>query len=133
MHKNKHDRTELDEGDIIELREGRVYATVPVHCVSKSGQSGRGVFDRFVRTDVDIKILDWLQGKYVVYKTTRETGSSESHDQHPVAGESGWHVFCEKMDKTKTRVDFYQSGGFTAIQYAIEPIGQAELTYQEKL
>ena len=141
MHLNKYGRTELDQGDIIELKEGKVYATIPYHLLNKPGEFGRGVFDKFTHTAVDLGKCEWLQGKYVVYKTTTEPGPVESHDEHPQPGELGWHVFCERLPEEENsertvragvRVDFVQSSGWTAVQYAIEVIGQAELTYKEK-
>lgn len=132
MHVDKeHSRKVLDEGDIIELKEGKVYATVPYHCLNKPGEFGRGVFDKFTHTAVSLSKCEWLQGKYVVYKTTIEEGDKESHDLHPMSGEPAYHVFCERMDESKVRIDFYQTGDRTAMQYDIEPIGQAELKYQE--
>lgn len=132
MHLNKMSRKLLDEGDIIELKEGMVRATIPYHCLNKPGEFGRGVFDKFMHTSVSLSKCEWLQGKYVVYKTTLDPGGESSHDLHPIPGPSVWHVFCERMDESKTRVDFFQTGEEDAMQYDIEPIGRAELKYQEK-
>ena len=125
MHLNEDQRKVLDEGDIIELKEGNVYAILPVHCLYSNK---RGVFDEFAHDVVSLSKCEWLQGKYIVYKTAFDGGGQNFDGPYP----NGHHVFCEKMDGSKTRVDFYQSGSFTAMIYDLEPIGEAELTYTEK-
>lgn len=144
MHKEKeYLREVLDEGDIIELKEGNVYTTLPYHCLYSNG---RGVFDKFAHDLVSLSKCEWLQGKYFVYKVTHDGGGRGGN-----AGEyypNGHHVFCKKMfeerkedvggtvicsniNREGTCVDFYQTGSFTALIYDLKPIGKAELQYKE--
>lgn len=117
----------LQEGDVIELVEGmEVYANVPEHFVYSNC---RGSYEL---TRHDIKIggnFDYFVGKYIVYKTTYDGGSSgggmNGHDDYP----NGHHVFCVKVDNPKIKVDFYQSGCFTAMIENIKPIGKAKQTW----
>lgn len=117
----------LTDGDIIELHEGhKVYADVPEHYVYGNRE---GVF---TLTHHDVTIggdLLYLAGRYVVYKTTTDGGSSglNGRDGYP----SGHHVFCERLDNRAVRVDFYQTGCFTAMIPSITPVGRAERQWVE--
>ena len=51
-----------------------------------------------------------------------------AHDVYP----DGHHVFCVKADDDKVRVDFYQSGCFTAMIEDIKPVGKAILDWKIK-
>ena len=111
----------LREGDIIALEEGhKVYADVPRHFVYSNKKGD------FSRTHEDVKIggdFSYLAGRYVVYKTASEGGGT-GHGPHDIFPD-GHHVYCERIGKPPTRVDFYQSGCFTAMIEDIKPIGTA--------
>ena len=115
----------LVEGDVIELKEGmKVYADIPEHFVYANK---RGSF-KFTHSDIALsKEFDYLIGKYIVYKTTLSGGGDGMgpHDVYP----DGHHVFCVKEDDKNVKVDFYQTGSFTAMIASkdIKPIGKAEL------
>lgn len=115
----------LKEGDIIELQEGhKVYADVPEHFVYSNK---KGSF-KLCHSDVLISgELSYLSGRYVVCKTTFDGGGTGmgQHDVYP----NGHHVFCERIDKPKIKVDFYQSGCFTAMIKEIEPVSKARLKW----
>lgn len=118
----------LKEGDIIEIIEGdRVYATVPQHFLYTNR---RGVFDKFAHGEVRVAgDMAYLAGRYVVYKTSHDGGGTGhgSHDVYP----SGHHVFCEKLDNRKRKVDFYQTGCFTCMIPDREPVGKATRQWTE--
>ena len=117
----------LQEGDIINLEAGMsVYADVPKHFVYANK---RGIFDL---THVDIilgKDFDYLCGKYIVYKTVCDGGGvgAGSFDTYP----NGHHVFCVKTEDANVKVDFYQSGCFTAMIQEVEVIGKAQLRWTD--
>lgn len=67
--------------------------------------------------------FEYLQGRYVVYKTTTDGGGT-GHGPHDVYPD-GYHVFCERL-ADGVRVDFYQTGCFTAMIEEIKPVGKAE-------
>jgi hypothetical protein len=115
----------LKEGDIIELKaEHRIYADVPKHFVYSNC---RGDFD-LTHTDVQIGTrFDYFIGRYVVYKTSY-TGAGTLDQMYHSAGH---HVFCEGLHGKHYRVDFYQTGGFTAVNPDIRAVGRATLTYTE--
>ncbi len=118
--------SKLQEGDVIELKEGmKVYADIPEHFVYSNR---RGSFDM---THHDVTLggeFDYLEGEYIVYKAYSGGGSKgggmTGHDDYP----DGWHVFCEREDGVK--VDFYQSGCFTAMIEDIEPIRKAKRVWK---
>ena len=115
----------LKEGDVIEIKEGhKVYALVPEHFVYSNK---KGSFKK-VKSDVLVSgELDYLKGKYVVTQTTMDGGGTGHgpNDTYP----SGHHVFCVNVDDGETKIDFYQSGCFTAMIRDIEPIGKATLKW----
>lgn len=108
---------------MIDLCAGhRVYADVPEHFAFINC---RGVFDKLAHTDVLIGgELAYLAGRYIVYKTFMGGGGTGMgpHDVFP----DGHHVFCERADNPLIRVDFYQTGCFTAMIRDITPVGRAE-------
>lgn len=116
----------LQEGDVIELKEGhKVYADIPKHFkyANKKGD--------FSLCHADILIggeLMYLAGKYIVIKAASD-GGGDCHDGTPFRG--GHHVYCVHADGIQ-KVDFYQSGGFTAMIKDIETIGKAELAWTIK-
>ena len=130
----------LQEGDVIEIkREMRVYADVPEHFVHPNKQ---GCFD-MIHADVILgRDLEYLCGKYIVYKTTSDEGPSNFDGAFPGGDELhhalringlpryGYHVFCVKADNEKIKVDFYQSGHFSAMIKDIQPVGRATLHWE---
>lgn len=118
----------LEEGDIIELKNGmRVYASVPEHFLY---ENRRGVFHKTSHGQIEIGgELHYFAGRYVVYKTALEGGGA-GHGQHDVYP-NGHHVYAEKLNNPGVRVDFYQSGAFTAMLPNLEAIGKAEKTWSE--
>lgn len=117
----------LKEGDIIELKDGHeVYAYIPEH-FAYSNLKGS-----FKLTRHEAKIggeLSYLAGRYVVYKTAKD-GGGIGHGPHDIYPD-GYHVYCERLDDRSVKVDFYQSGGFTAMIENIEPVGRAERQWVE--
>lgn len=115
------DGSVLQEGDIIELREGlTVYATVPEHFLYSNR---RGSF-KMTYTSVTIRgELMFLAGRYVVYKVAFDGGGTGHGpgDVYP----NGHHVFAERLDDPSIKVDFYQSGCFTAMLPNLHPVGRA--------
>jgi len=115
----------LKEGDVIELKAGmKVYADVPEHFVYSNR---RGVY---TLTHHDIVLggqFDYLCGTYIVYKTAYDGGGT-GHGPHDVFPD-GHHVFCVKADDDSVKVDFYQSGRFTAMIEDIKPCGRATLKW----
>lgn len=114
----------LQEGDIIELCKGNeVYANLPVHFLYANM---RGVFDRYARGAVTIDgTLDYLAGRYVVYKTCHDGGGAMSDIDPSLAASDGHHVFCERLDDQSIKVDFYQSGYFAVMLPDLQPVGKA--------
>lgn len=111
----------LKEGDLIELREGhKVYAELPEHFL----YARKGVWT-LARGQVNIAgDTSFLAGKYVVVKTATDGGGMNHDGPFP----DGHHVWCESVDR-KHKVDFYQSGCFTAMITDIKPIGRASLQW----
>jgi len=112
----------LKEGDIIELKIGhKIYTKIPNHFIYAGGEGDWTLS----KTEVVIKKpFDYLAGMYVVYKTCMEGGGT-GHGPHDIYPD-GHHVFCEKIDNENIKVDFYQSGCFTAMIKDIEPVGKAK-------
>jgi hypothetical protein len=110
----------LQVGDVFGLTEGQsVYATVPQRFLFLNRQ---GVFDKTAKGQVLIGgNLAYLAGRYVVYETKLEGGGAS-----PDGGFSdGHHVFAEQLDNPDVKVDFYQSGDFSAMLPDIVPLGTA--------
>ena len=118
----------LQEGDIIELHEGhKVYATVPMHFLYSNK---RRVFDQTAKGAVVIGgELAYLAGRYVVYKTSHDGGGT-GHGPHDVYPD-GHHVFAERLDDPSVKVDFYQSGSFTAMLPDLQAVGRAVRRWAE--
>ena len=121
----------LKEGDVIHIREGHnIYADIPEHFVSSNR---RGCFDLTHRKVTVGGELSYLIGTYIVIKTTMNGGGT-GHGSNDVYSD-GHHVYCVKADNDDIRIDFYQSGSFTAMITDIEPVAEAKLTWtieQEK-
>ena len=116
----------LREGDVIELEVGHnVYADVPKHFLYSNY---KGDFT-LARGDVEIGgELAYLAGRYAVCRTATDgggTGSTMSgaSDHYP----DGHHVYCERFDDPEVKVDFYQTGCFTAMipPEDIQSVGKA--------
>lgn len=119
----------LKVGDVILLEAGmKVYARIPEKFVFANVRKSV----KLVKTDVEIgevfrkgkAIYDThiLAGHYVVLETVVGGGGTGmgQHDTYP----DGHHVFCQKLksdlrlDNKGRKLDFYQTGCFTAM---IEP------------
>lgn len=115
----------LEEGDVIEIKEGlTVYANVPKHFVY---DNKKGCYDL---THHDITIggeFSYIAGKYIVIKTAMD-GGGHGHGAHDVYPD-GHHVYCVSVDDSNRKIDFYQSGAFTAMITNIKPIGKAKLRW----
>lgn len=129
----------LQESDIIKLEKGHcIYVDVPKHFVYANH------IGNFETTHEAITIGDpglgfdtrFMVGKWAVYKTTMDGGGGSSNDEFP----SGHHVFCERLlgkdalsSEHRMRVDFYQTGCFTAMIEAgdIGVVGKVEIEYKE--
>lgn len=112
----------LRDGDVIELTaQHRVYAEIPKHFAhAKHGDFSLTRAEASLGRDD----LAYLRGRYVVVKTTHD-GGGQSHDG---GFPDGHHVWCESVDR-KYKVDFYQTGCFTAMIPEITPIGRATLRW----
>lgn len=114
----------LNEGDVIELKEGHdVYADVPKHFVYADKKGCWDLCHEKVTIDGD---FDFLKGRYVVVSTCMRGGDQASDGSYP----DGHQVTCEKVDDRSIRVDFYQNGSFTATIRDISPIGRAVLSWK---
>lgn len=117
----------LKEGDIIELKAGhKVYADIPEHFVFSNRKGS------FNLTHHDITLggeFAYLEGRYVVYKTANDGGGT-GHGPHDVYPD-GHHVYCERLDDRTVKVDFYQSGSFTAVIPDLQSVGRAERHWVE--
>lgn len=67
--------------------------------------------------------FDYLRGKYIIVRTSQDGGGT-GHGPHDIYPD-GWHVWCESLDG-KHKVDFYQTGCFTAMIKDLQPLGRAE-------
>jgi hypothetical protein len=115
----------LKKDDVIELKEGHeVYASVLEHLVysSKKGSS------KLTNTNIVVGgDFSYFKGKYVVVKTKTEGGGGGhgKHDTYP----EGHRVYCVSVDDNERKINFYQSGCFTAMIEDIKPIGRASLEW----
>ena len=112
----------LKEGDVIELEGGHtVYADIPEHFAYSNRRGSWRLTNTKVYLDGQ---FDYLYGQYIVYKITTDEGGKGHgpHDAYPY----GHHVYCEKIYNPTTKVDFYQTGSFTAMITDIKPIGRGE-------
>ncbi len=103
----------LQEGDVIELTEGHtVYMMVP-QCLVYANKPDSWAL---VHHEVSISgTFSFLARRYIVYKAY---------------GDDGHHVHCEAIDYPALRIDFYQSGSYTAMIKDIAPIGNAVRQWQ---
>lgn len=117
----------LQVGDIIELKPGhQVYADVPESAVYCNKEGAHDLVHHDVRIGSPGHIFSELAGLYAVIETAYDGGTSgrwPSPDPYP----DGYHVMCQKLD-SDIRVDFYQTGCFTAMIECIEPIGRAKVS-----
>lgn len=110
----------LEEGDVIQIEEGMtVYANVPAHYLNSNRKGDFTIEHGTVEVTGE---LVYLAGNYIVTKTTFDGGGTGhgAHDVYP----DGHHVFCESEDGIN-KIDFYQSGCFTAMHETIRPVGRA--------
>lgn len=114
----------LKEMDVIELgEEHTVYADVPEHFCFDNCRGSWKLTHHEVRLEDDN--FDFLRGRYVVVAVTQD-GGGQGHGPGDIYPD-GHHVWCEMMDKASIKVDFYQTGCFTAMIQQITPIGTASV------
>jgi hypothetical protein len=115
----------LKKGDVIKLKKGhKVYVMLPETEVYSNGRDGKF-------TSHDVKIggkYKYLKGEYVVVKTKMEGGGT-GHGPGDIYPD-GHHVFCKRADGQK--VNFYQTGCFTAMIEDIEPIGHVTIKSEKQ-
>jgi hypothetical protein len=120
----------IQEGDIILLEPGHtVYTMLPKHLVYSNCE---GEWDSMAKAAVRIGDewkfdSDYLAGEYIVTKTASD-GGGPCYDFYP----DGHHIFASKADNPRIKVDFYQSGGFTAVNRDVKVVGKAEMTWTRK-
>lgn len=116
----------IQDGDVFELVDGdRVYAMVPKHLVYANRKGDWSL----TRNDVMIEgVMSYLAGTYICTKTALDSGGCGHgpHDVYP----NGHHVYAVKVDDRDCKVDFYQSGSFTAMIGNRKPIGKATLEWK---
>ena len=130
----------LEEGDIIELTEGHsVYYEVPEHFVysNKIGSfrimaTATVRIGSFLNSGADNGMdTSFLEGKYIVTKTCMDGGGvAMGHDVYP----DGYRVWCENAGNHHIRVNFYQTGCFTAVisPKDIQTSGKAKISWRIK-
>lgn len=113
----------IKKGDIIELEDGNpVYADIPEHFAYNNRL---GCWD-LTRTLITIgDKYRYPRGAYIVVKTVRDGGGTSYDGTFP----NGHHVFCVNAENEKLKVDFYQTGNFTAMIERPKIIGKAELRW----
>ncbi|MDK9793706.1 hypothetical protein [Vibrio sp. D431a] len=107
----------LKKGDTILLtQEHTVYTKIPESQAYTNSKS-----KRLVSVCVELKDEEFehLQGLYEVVRT-ENSGGGRGHGKHDTYP-SGHRVFCKKVD-SNCKVDFYQTGCFTAMITDIKPI-----------
>ena len=126
----------LQAGDIIEIKEGHeVYSLVPNHFLSDKKPELQGNFDLYKGSTthkITGLLAQYLCGEYLVYETKMDGGNDPySHDHYP----DGHRVYCHKVGCENIKLDFYQSGCFTAmiLPGKIQPIRKGELKMVEVL
>ncbi len=109
----------LEEGDVIRIKNGHcVYAEIP----ERLAYSNMKQSSRMTRSEAKVSgELSYLAGEYTVYKTATEGGGT-GHGPWDVYPD-GHHVYAERNDGTK--IDFYQTGCFTAMIPRISPVGKS--------
>lgn len=110
----------LQEGDVIDISYGRsVYADVPRHFVYSDCKGDFALTHALVNISGE---LSYFAGEYIVVKTVMDGGGTGHgpHDLYP----DGHHVYCERTHD-RMKIDFYQTGCFTAMITDIEPHARA--------
>lgn len=112
----------LGEGDVITLGIGhKVYAKVPRHFLYSNA---KGDFEKDEGLITIEGHFDYFAGNYIVIKTITDGGGTGhgAGDVYP----DGHHVFCENAKDPNLKLNFYQTGCFTAMIEDIKPIGRAK-------
>ena len=125
----------LQAGDVIELRSGHtVYADIPKH-FAYSNHVGNFELDHVEVVIGNHKGLntEFMIGRWIVTHTC-EDGGGTGHGPYDVYP-NGHHVFCERAVEDsydyKMKIDFYQTGAFTAMirEGEVNVIGKAKANY----
>lgn len=84
-----------------------VYARVPEKRIYNNGREDETAHGMIVISD-----SDKLDGYYIVSLAQFDGGGSDGYgSNYP----NGWHVYAEKVSDRTTKVDFFQTGSFTAL------------------
>lgn len=111
---NVYRRTVPPLDDIISTIHGRIKTTIPV-TVEDVEKFVEGLNLDMTEDSFDSSIFE---GEFEVDCAVSDGGGSTHDGGYP----NGWHVFCRKKDNPEIKVDFYQSGCFTAMIPEIKPI-----------
>lgn len=109
--------SQLQVGDIFELTESMVFYPIE-----------RRDDGRWYRDLTDRRALPAYLGRYVVTNTNM-TGGGTAHGPHDVYPD-GWQVSARTLDGER-RIQFYQSGCFTAINRNVPVSGKAQCEWRE--
>lgn len=108
--------------DLVEQIFKKLKEIVPV------SQQQVSAFVDSLNLDMEEKVFDSsvYAGEYEVYQTLSNGGGYGGGGFCPdsVPYPNGWHVYCHKVDNPSVKVDFYQTGCFTAMIEDIEPINR---------
>lgn len=112
----------LKKGDVIRIKEGhQISARVPEHFVYSNREGSWELTDSIVTVEGP---LLFLEGTYIVVKTATDGGGT-GHGPGDIFPD-GHHVFAEKVEEPKVRIDFYQTGSFINQIEDIDVIGKAK-------
>lgn len=115
-----HRQTEVSKKELVSSVFNKIKYLIPVTEEQVSG------FVESLNLDFSKKFFDSsvFEGKYEVTRAEWNGGGSQPAmcGRVPDTYPDGWHVYCKKVDDPNVRVDFYQSGCFTAMIEDIAPI-----------
>ncbi len=115
-----HRQTEVSKKELVSSVFNKIKYLIPVTEEQVSG------FVESLNLDFSKKSFDTsvFEGEYEVTRAERNGGGSQlamcgrGLDTYP----DGWHVYCQKVNDPDVKVDFYQTGCFTAMIEDITPI-----------
>lgn len=115
-----HRQTEVSKKEVVSSVFKNINYLIPITEEQVSS------FVESLNLDFRKKFFDtsFFEGVYEVTRTEYNGGGSQPAmcvrglDTYP----DGWHVYCRKVDAPDVKVDFYQSGCFTAMIEDITPI-----------
>jgi len=111
----------LNVGDVIEIKEGhQIYATVPKHFLYSNCKGNFELRHEHITVKGE---LSYFYGKYIVINTANEGSGEGKYSQ------AGYRVYCIAAEDKNRKIDFFQTGSFTAMIKDIEPIGKAKVQW----